>query len=272
MQSIIDKHKRITESSLNSSAIDGQPSQDSVMEVCDAVPVSQDSHEDQKMETDSIPSDNEEPINKSITTVQQTISQSKDQDQKIKTDAGPEAKVPVGDGTSANGKPTITKSGNISPKRPEALTLQITGNKQALTADSNAAVSGNTGPTLPGSRPHSALSSLQAFSSGSSGDNSPSGTDIEEEQDLTSPTSLLTPPKIVITDFSFDEPADVTVTEADPFRGVQQTNAVCHHSPFLIIIIVVTLLCVMNLVKNKLHKVMLMWLVYGVFCIIIKLL
>ena len=83
------------------------------------------------------------------------------------------------------------------------------------------------------SRTSSSSSSLQAFSSATSGDNSPSCTDTEDNVDQSSTadlpsTTLMSPPKIVITDFSFDDPTDIT--HVDPFEGVQQSSSVCSYS------------------------------------------
>ena len=80
------------------------------------------------------------------------------------------------------------------------------------------------------SRPSSALStsnsgasSLKAYST--SGDNTPIESEAGEDTEPQTPvTPLLTPPKIVITDFSFDEPKNVE--DEDPFKGVTQTNTV----------------------------------------------
>lgn len=81
-------------------------------------------------------------------------------------------------------------------------------------------------PQSTASQASSAVSSLQAFSSGSSGENSLVFTDNEDsgEVGVSAPLSgsLLSPPRIVITDFSVDEPTDV-----DPFEGVKQTSLVC---------------------------------------------
>lgn len=76
-------------------------------------------------------------------------------------------------------------------------------------------------PIDDSSRPQSAASSLLAYST--SGDNSPVPID-ETEVPRTPQTPLLTPPKIVITDFSFDEPKNME--DEDPFKGVASTNQV----------------------------------------------
>lgn len=84
------------------------------------------------------------------------------------------------------------------------------------------------------SRPHSSVSltssvsSFQAYSSGSSAENSSNGSDVEENTTANrgkDNPSLMNPPKIVITDFSFDEPTNVA--EMDPFKGVEPSTTVC---------------------------------------------
>lgn len=141
---------------------------------------------------------------------------------------------------------TKIKSGvkNLN-KKPIALDGKLL---QKTTADNLTDTDVNTQPCLSetdsftseailvDSRPASAISqtsnvsSLQAFSSGSSGDNSLNCTDNEDSGEqstsVTTPPAgaLLSPPKIVITDFSFDEPTDVQVL--DPFEGVEQSTSV----------------------------------------------
>ena len=133
----------------------------------------------------------------------------------------------------------------VLDKRPTSGTDEKVERKMSFDQNSDAAgdeqdeqprslANGETNQT--GGRANSVIShasSLEAYSTGSSADNSFVSTDNEDSREpiadatenATVGTPLLSPPKIIITDFSFDEPTDISVD--DPFAGVKQTSAVC---------------------------------------------
>lgn len=206
MQSILDKHK--------TKALSSQPSQPPKLAVIKEPVDSEKVDEDNKMDTlPPVISDSEEP----------NVKKSK-----------PEMNLQP---TSETEKHAVDNSTKLDQGEPCKV------NESAMDVDQlNILPLPTTETDLTKSRPSSALSSstnstessLKAYST--SDDNSPIDSEVGDDTELQTPvTPLLTPPKIVITDFSFDEPKNVE--DEDPFKNVaQQPKTVSFFAPYFIFI------------------------------------
>ena len=202
MQSILDKHK--TRDSKNQAAQEPEPSS------WKSSPIDIEEHnddDDNKMDmTPTVISDTEEPDSKKSkhdSCIAPALSLSE----------APAADIP----TTVNNKLDKTEPDNedaagtaMDVDQVDILPLPVAESQKSR-------------PSSALSTSNSGASSLKAYST--SGDNTPIESEAGEDTEPQPPvTPLLTPPKIVITDFSFDEPKNVE--DEDPFKGVTQTNTV----------------------------------------------
>ena len=200
MQSILDKHKA-RDSKNQTSQVPEPSSQNS-----SPINVEEHNDDDNKMDmTPTVISDTEEPDSKKSkhdSCIAPALSLSE----------APAADIP----TTVNNKLDKTEHDNedtgtaMDVDQVDILPLPVAESQKSR-------------PSSALSTSNSGASSLKAYST--SGDNTPIESEAGEDTEPQTPvTPLLTPPKIVITDFSFDEPKNVE--DEDPFKGVTQTNTV----------------------------------------------